>query len=324
MALTSALAVLVRPDALLLPAILLIDYLVKNKSLPSYKYLLLFLATLSPWVIFSLAYFGDLLPNTVAAKITQGSLKEHAYGYAFARHLPTALFIIPAYIYLEITLALIGLFQAFKKQDRFTLLLTIWGLSYVFVYALILNAPGYPWYFTPLVLVMAILITHSLEYLIQLFATLISKLRISPNLPTNILIIVFMTCAIAQISKLADESNSTISVKHNEYKAVANWLNQNATKNSSLASREIGVLGFYYKQGKIVDGLGLIDPKILKNLSKADKTWHIRHYQPNYVLTRYNPRKSERQFLQSEWFKKTYKAIKLPEAPNYLLFSKIN
>jgi hypothetical protein len=73
-AILAALAVLVRPDGLLVPVVLAAHYLfIVRRPIP-WRAVVLFLILALPWFLFAWAYFGSPLPATLAAKQQQGSL----------------------------------------------------------------------------------------------------------------------------------------------------------------------------------------------------------------------------------------------------------
>jgi hypothetical protein len=70
----AALAVLARPDGVLVAVLLGIDYLVRVRRPIPWRALLVFLAVTLPWFGFAWIYYGSPLPVTLAAKQQQGAL----------------------------------------------------------------------------------------------------------------------------------------------------------------------------------------------------------------------------------------------------------
>ena len=70
-ALACSLAILARPDMVLLAAILAGYHFVRTRRLPGIKMAIVFLLPLLAWLIFSLVYFGEPLPTSLSAKLAQ-------------------------------------------------------------------------------------------------------------------------------------------------------------------------------------------------------------------------------------------------------------
>ena len=63
---------LTRPDGILLGGVLLFHHGLKNHGFP-WRVILTALVLFSPWLLSSSFYFGSFVPNTLAAKMAQGS-----------------------------------------------------------------------------------------------------------------------------------------------------------------------------------------------------------------------------------------------------------
>ena len=74
-----ALAVLTRPDGILLAVILALHYLVWIRRPLPWRALALFLGLTVPWFVFAWIYFGSPLPVTLAVKQHQGSMAISQY-----------------------------------------------------------------------------------------------------------------------------------------------------------------------------------------------------------------------------------------------------
>ena len=70
----AALAVLARPDGVLVPVILGVDYLLRIRRPVLWKAALLFFCLVVPWFVFAWIYFGYPLPATLATKQQQGTM----------------------------------------------------------------------------------------------------------------------------------------------------------------------------------------------------------------------------------------------------------
>ena len=80
----SALAVLSRPDALLFVAILGTHQVVVQRRLPPLRAVFAFVVVLIPWLVFSVSYFGTIVPTTLGAKLAQTESGRWGTGWIFA------------------------------------------------------------------------------------------------------------------------------------------------------------------------------------------------------------------------------------------------
>lgn len=283
------LAVMSRPDSLLFGGVLGLDFLVRERRLPSLSCILPFLIVTASWLIFNEVYFGAALPNTIGAKLAQSG---HAYwGGEFGfLHGATRLFL--GFRSLALLAPLGVLFAAIYFKDllrsRAFFLLLAWGAAYFCVYAFILEAPPYRWYYVPLVLPLSILILLP-----------ISKTPLFAQAVFAALLV------IGAINLSTERWKAPITLKFESYRAVAEWLNNNAAPQTSVAAMEIGVVGYYLREHRVIDALGLITPAGAA-IKRGEHGWFIKAHNPDYVITNNPPRNILEEFARREWFKNTY------------------
>lgn len=156
-AVMAGLAVLARPDGILVTVVLAGDFLLYSlrvergklllvaKSIP-WKAVMLFLMITLAWTIFAWAYFGSPLPVTLAAKQHQGAMSISQ------RFFPGFLTILSWYTswpyILEAFLALVGVVFLVWRRRSWTLFMT-WIVLYFTAYS-ILGVSRYFWYYAPL------------------------------------------------------------------------------------------------------------------------------------------------------------------------------
>lgn len=298
-AIACAFAVLSRPDALILPAILMIDFAVAKRRLPPLLAMLMFLVILLPWGLFSYGYFGTLLPSTLGAKLAQTDSGRWGSGFLFLRglleHLGSAMLsgilIVAAY--------LLAMSKRWTRH-RVVVLILSWSLVYLFAYGILLNPPGYPWYYTPLSLGMTLLFALVIEMIVPSQAS-IARARLSTYL-VWILLVIGPLALVGHLKTLSEPVTS----KYTNYKLAAEWLNEHAKEGASVAANEIGVLGYYYKRGKIIDALGLVTPGIAEHVSHQDYAWYVHNYQPDFLMFDYPRRPILEDMVTEPWFKEQY------------------
>ncbi len=306
-----SLAVLSRFDSILIAIILFTDFIIRKKKLPDYKTCLIFGAVVFQWFIFSKIYFGSLLPTTVSIKLIQQQTSFWGSGLIFLKGFERAFLSNKIISTIAIILFIVSfIFILLRKRSQLkessTRLILIWSSFYFIAYSFILNPPGYGWYYTPFAIVMSIIIAQALGIILSgFFSNSIWKFLFTSAL-------LFLIGLVIPIKTL----NGPVTPKYQNYKAAANWLNQNAENNSSIAIDEIGVLGFYYNKGKIIDILGLINPDVVPHLLNKDYFWYINYYKPDYIITDYPSPPEYSKIVFSNYFKDKYTTSVILNAGN--------
>lgn len=283
------LAVLSRPDSLLFGAILLIDYMIRQRRFPPLTSAIPAAILILVWLLFSKFYFGALLPNTIGAKLAQSG---HAYWGGEFGFLHGAMRLIAGYGALSF-LALLGLLMAVYNFRRLinnsrVLLILVWGLAYFLVYAFVIKAPPYRWYYVPLIIPYALLI------LIPISRT-----------PLIAQVVFGLLLGAGAIKQMAERASAPVTAKYEIYTAAADWINQNAAPGKSIGAMEIGILGYYAKNHRVIDALGLITPAA-NFIEKREHGWFIKEHKPDYVITNNPPRTILEEFTKRDWFKSDY------------------
>ncbi len=146
-AILTALACLARPDGVLVPIIISIDYLIRRPNRVPWNSILIFSVILISWGVFAWIYFGFPVPVTLAVKQQQGSME---ISQRFAEGFITILqgYLNKQYI-LMVILAFTGVLYALWKR-RVWIIFLIWTILYFIAYS-ILGVSRYFWYYAPLV-----------------------------------------------------------------------------------------------------------------------------------------------------------------------------
>lgn len=297
----SALAVLTRPDGVLVPILLACDYMIGVRRLIPWKVIVLFLAITIPWFLFAWLYFGSPLPVTLVAKQHQGSM---AISQQFLRGLITTVY---AYLsswqhLLAAALALVGIIWMLMYARRWILFLS-WPVFYTISYS-ILGVSRYFWYYAPLVpgfIVATGLGVTAIAGLAQKskyfdyapqgesmgvksgssFSEVKKRL---PILSISVLLIVLAFAQVNELWRFKDQSDPRKLI----YQAVGGWLNDYSSSEATIAALEIGIIG-YYADRPMVDFAGLLYPEVASQLS-IDTTyedaamWAVERYEPDYVV----------------------------------------
>jgi hypothetical protein len=319
-ALLCSLAVLARPDMLLLAAVMFAYDVVHHRRVLSIRLAGVFLLPIAAWLLFSAFYFGHLIPSTVAAKLAQTEAGLWGEGPVFLKGLVSGAILcsgishyreaVPFIIVLLSSVA-VGTFSGFLtamarwrawplfKHPVFQIIL-LWNGLYLITYGVLLDAPAYSWYYTPLTLGIALMMTLPLE---EICRQLSSDVSAPPRLV--VLGIPLSLVAVGVILPLT-ASRMPVTARHETHKRAAEWLNTHVPEGSSVGANDIGVLRFYYEKGPIIDGVGLVTPSVVEHLTKGEYGWYIREYRPDYLMFIEPPRSAVELMVNEEWFRREY------------------
>jgi len=139
-------------------------------------------------------------------------------------------------------------------------LITIWTALYILIYGVVLDAPAYSWYYTPLTLGMALFSTLCLQRI----------LRGAPTLSRAGVVGVLIGLTVVTLALPLATSRMPATARHGTHRAAAEWLNRDTPKGAAVGANDIGVLRFYYKNGPIIDGAGLVTPPVVDHLKRGD------------------------------------------------------
>ncbi len=275
----SALAVLTRPDGLLLVLVISAVGLIRliKSSQPIIKWptfipwreVAIFVVITGAWTTFACLYFGTPIPLTLSAKQAQGSLPVSTLylpGLAVMKndYLPGV------YGVLVLSCILPGIALLIWSEHHW-LPLFLWITLYMGAYG-ILGVSRYFWYYSPLVPGLVVAMGLVVQALYDK-ATQVTWLAI----PLAILIIGLLAGQALQMLELAQHTDTRITT----YKDIGEWLNRNTPAGATVGALEVGELGFY-SQRTMVDFAGLLQPEtavVLRMTGSYDKAsvWLLKH-----------------------------------------------
>lgn len=301
----AALSILSRPDSVLFAGVLFVDFILRERKFPPLRAALVFLLTLLPWYIFSFLYFGALLPATLQAKLAQVGSERWGSGYLFLRKVPYNIHLLRSFAWtFAILLGLVALGWRHWIKNRAILLLFAWTLLYILAYGVILNAPGYKWYYTPLAIGGCLVTALAIETGMRFFSFGDRTFR---KIMVGLIALVTILAGLSFSSKIG----KPYSTKFYKYKETAKWLNANAEKSSSVGATEIGILGYFYQRGRIIDGLGLITPEVAEHVRTSDYAWYVRTLKPEFLVFNKPPRRALETFVEENWFNESYQLVRV-------------
>jgi hypothetical protein len=264
----AALAVLLRVDGIALPGALLVTYLIRYSRLPAMG-IAVFVIVILPWMIFATIYFGSPLPNSAAAKwALSGETLSAPFQILFRGFLHVHTFGIPILI-----LAILGTVSIWREHREWVPLI-VWTWGYAFSYTAAAG-PMHPWYYAPFNAGYLAISFFGLVWLAKRYP-LFSKPAIQAGISISAIIIVLL------LSYYRSREIQAIQAGSNTLnRMVGEWVRKNSPRNSTLAIKDIGYIG-YYSQRKIMDLAGLVSPECIPYRAKGDFLTPIRKFRPEY------------------------------------------
>lgn len=283
-ALAAAVAFMLRPDGILAGLVVGLHWLATRRRVP-WRALVVGLAVSLPWVLFAWVYYGSPIPNTLAAKITQG-LPDQASQWG-AQWLATVQQWARANP-LAAVLSLVGLAgvwsggRAAPPEQVARRLLTAWAALYMALHGLS-GVRGYFWYYVPLLVWLALLAGEGSALLLRWLAGRLGPARRTVCLAAAfVLLLGLLVPIVGDVQRLVFVSRA-ISQRETAYAHTAALLHDYCQQpgHEPVGMAEIGVMG-YYSDCRILDFAGLLQRDIAHlRASPSDKiTWAIKAYNP--------------------------------------------
>jgi len=264
------LAFLTRYDAALL-AVLVGAWLLVERQRPPLRLLGWFLVPVAPWLVFAWLYFGSALATPLAAKrgfVAFAPYLEQVFWYykaTFAR-------LVGLYLPLHPVQALVSwLFPAllgvgawvFARQDRRWLLLALYPVLHLAVYAAIGADPGFHWHYWILNPAWLVLFGVGCHHLAREAARRVvrpdrlARLAGSRILGGALAVVVLAPLLLHELPRLAREHRpSPLTV---QLETMGRWLRAHYGEKPSLLQPAIGILGWETNM-PMVDHAGLVTP----------------------------------------------------------------
>jgi len=258
-----ALLVLARADGMLW-ALVMLGLGVSRSSRATAKSLRTMAVVLLPWLVFQLAYFGSLIPQSIAAKSAFRPM-DHSFGTYLRWFMPA--FGAPqepgwgaAPLWILVGLVLLAIRSALASSERRPLLAVAIYLPLYFVAMWLGHAPRtFPWYLVPPAWCSLLLAGVGLGALYESLA----RRRVLAGAIAIALLITLSTGAIVRGTHLASFHRDVQRNEDGLLRAVGVWVDQHASPNASVAMEAIGYQGTYAHR-RVIDLAGLVSPDVVR------------------------------------------------------------
>lgn len=281
----AGLAFLIRPDSIIasLPVFILWFFRDRHSSL---KALLIFCLIITPWLLFSLSYFGQLLPNTILAKsIAYRNPAGHALLFLATFYATGTLNIYLPVLWLSlgfitgISTVVVGSFKLSKSKH----LMVAW-LSFPFLFSLLMSiqnpAMWFPWYYLPLIPIGILSLVSAAWFSTETerswrWLTIGILIALIPGIP--------LTINHFYPSWDPDRQREAV------YWEACQEVEPEIQAGDTVLAPDIGVIGWCLDQAKILDPIGLVSPEALPyQQALSPNQWIspdlISDFQPEYII----------------------------------------
>lgn len=327
-----ALAILTRPDAVIIALLVFIYWWNRNGFYPAVRFTMVSIMVTLPWLIFSTIYFGSFVPQSVITKMhtsdivnmprilgMKAQLADMArtyWGRIFDPDNILAQIVVNLLPFL--ILVLIGVR---KKMSKYNWI--IFGIPAVyFIFFSISNPIMFPWYLSQL---------EPFWILISFIGFTVVFERVKNKFVASLLIaMILVGPAYYWVGRL---QASTYNDKINSYMEMASYLNVNIKPDDTVGLDNIGVVGFYTK-ANIIDFFGLVndyaagfypitDSCADKNLLYSEPLALVKFKTPDWVILA-GKEENEPCFNQSQWFKSNYARVFINGVESEYIWQKKN
>ena len=302
-AVCAGLTFLTRWDGILVVSAFLFAEALKRRG-GVFKPGLVCLSIIVPWLIYSVASFGSIFPNSYFAKAGQGW--NQALGGAEIGPFGSGLLLTAAsaqadnqLFVLLLILAVLGLWSVLRKGVRWWPLL-LWTVTYIGGY-IVLGVLRFPWYYPPLVPAFALLAAQGID---MVAATVSLRLHWSAGR------VVFAgalaaLCLLPNLDWLMSSQKIDVDAHSATYVEVGQWLQAHTPADSTVALLEIGIVGFYSDR-TVIDTMGLVSPGMLGHLEGWLQTlqYAVNRCWPDYVVAL--KRTAWEGVVREPWFEEAY------------------
>ena len=289
-AVLSGLLILVRYEMVFLVGVIYLADAVQKRKFPLWIWP--GLVPLTSWLIFATLAFGSPIPLSASVKLAAPRipflLGAAVYWYSFVLEVGAAIILIVYFC-----LGLGGIMAARRFMPGYGLVYLCGGV-YLGIAAVF--AGSFPWYYAPLIPVFALTVVQGVEFVLRpgLNSLLNSKRLKWPIhgrilLGVNVALVVLIQLSFWYKTSTV-QRNDAFDFRYVPYQHVANWLNQNTSPSQSIATFEIGYIG-YFTNMRIIDLAGLVTPGLYPWVAEGDAetlAHSLEIYSPDFVLVNVN------------------------------------
>ncbi len=308
------LAILARPDAILLAVVMATDCLRRRAPREIVILGLGSALVVLPWAAYATCVFGSPFPNTLAIKLAQ----RHLFGEgqifllgAWRELIATdvrGVGLGPAALATILLLA-VAVTAARWRTHRVPTLFLLWATAQFGAYASV-DLPPYHWYYAPLLFGCILGLAVLFETLWNARRARVPQMGVATALASGILAVSFPEVVAPQPT-----------LPH--YRQAGAWIADNLPEHASLACADIGIVGYFAHPRTIIDMQGLATPGGAASIARGHTAWWFDSHRPDFILTHAIPWAAfEAPVVASSLFQSQYREVPLPGVRGLRLFAR--
>lgn len=296
------LVVIARADMLIYSVLLVFGLFLVQRRMP-WRILTGAVGVFAAYAVFAQTVIGSIIPDTLTAKIDQG--RSGYWGtHPYLLEIPKLYRIAPfgnggwldgAWFLATAVLAIIGLISGWRDTAlrRLVVLLVALAFFYVVAYGVVLNVPNYAWYYGVPAFCGLVLAGIGID-------TVMPRVGYY-GLLTGAVAVALVIVPLTQMPATPDRGLS--------YTMAMDWLNAHSSPTQSVASLEIGKIGWESPNRRIIDYLGLLSNRAAAKVAADDMLWWASAYQPDYWLVEKPPLNQDKPMLEAPWFARVFREV---------------
>jgi hypothetical protein len=240
------------------------------------------------WLLYAWAQFGSLIPLSVSTKLAAPRL-PFPVGAAALAYLFISQFQPDFVILVLFVTGVVGALVLRRLPSRYQVII-LFGLLYFCLASTV--AGSFPWYYAPLLPAFAILVAGGIQIVSELPGAARQgwdaqqRDQLARRLRWPILAGVVAIQLVFWLDNYELQQHQVYDRRYVPFSEAAQWLNENAAPQQTLATGEIGYLG-YFSDVTIIDLSGLVTPGLfpwVKENSDATLAHCLQLYAPDFVF----------------------------------------
>ncbi len=283
----SGLASVMRPDALLLAALLgaVCLFRLRRRALTP---IAVFFALFLPWLIFATVYYGSPLPQSAITKFHRASVPDylgHILSLVGETAVPYATG-VPALVLAWVVI--VAGATALARRDKTLALYVLYAVLHAVAYLFLRPFIGHDWHLYPLQLAAAIFAVGGVAQLAQQLPTRGGRSVMASALAA----LVLAACVRTSFLAATYRDDYWTGARHDVYLHLSGFLKAHAAPGDAFASIEVGTLAYYtgmrvYDMGGLVTDTSRVsgDPAVRWLVLDANYLWMAPPWQPVYAAS---------------------------------------
>ena len=250
------------------------------------------------WAVYAYLTIGRFLPDTLSAKIVQGRSGLFGSGPIFIKGVwqVPQIYRFGTLEFMVGVLGIIGLVLAWwRKELRLTVGVVAASVFVVTLIYALLNVPYYPWYYSPLVYLLALCAGIAIEEIgKRAVAVKVGWMAVPAT------VVLFLV--------LVGLRSTPMGPPRPGYMEAAAWIDRHTPRTSTVTASEIGILGWQTNH-PMDDYLGLLTANAIPPMEHGNMTWWVNGLQPDYWMTSVRPFRMDIQVRESPWFNSVFREV---------------